>query len=102
MPKHIFTQADIAAWLRDLDTKVPPSATEMEWPSFPDVLSFRAQALSAGATIRFQTRNGQVMDIRMNPVAARELAAWILHAGAHAGWLDKSANVVSPDADFDA
>lgn len=100
MKQPIFTKEHIAIWSRDLDDK-PPSATEIEWPDFPDVLAFRGQALSAGATLRLRCRDGQVRDMRMNPVVARELAHWLFEAGRSAGWLDERYNVISPLADLD-
>jgi len=100
MPKPIFTPADIAAWERDLDD-TPPSPTELDWPSFADITAFKGGALTAGAVLRLKTRDNSNVDIRMNPVAARELAAWLLHAGQKAGWLDEQGNVTSPLANFD-
>lgn len=101
MPKPIFTPDDIAAWERDLDN-TPPSPTEQEWPSFADITAFKGGALTAGAVLRLKTRGDAHVDIRLNPVAARELAAWLLHAGTQAGWIDDAGNVVSPIAEFDA
>lgn len=101
MPKPIFTAEHIALWNRDLDD-VPPSPTELEWPAFTDITAFKGGALSAGAVLRLKTRDDQVIDLRMNPVAAREIAHWLFHAGRQAGWLDSEMNVISPLADFDA
>lgn len=101
MPKPIFTQADIAAWYREMEVN-PPSPTEAEWPSFGDITTFRGGALTAGAVLRLQTRDNRFVDIRMNPAVAREIAHWLLHAGQQAGWLDERYSVISPVADFDA
>lgn len=101
MPKPIFTEEHIALWEKDLD-EVPPSPTELEWPSFADITAFKGGALTTGAVMRLKTRDGQTIDLRMNPVAAREIAHWLFHAGQQAGWLDERMNVISPLADFDA
>lgn len=98
--RPIFTKEHIDIWSRDLDDK-PASATEAEWPDFPDVLAFRGQALSSGAIVRMRCRDGVVRDVRMNAVVARELAHWLFHAGQEAGWLDEKYEVISPLAELD-
>ena len=98
--RPIFTAEHIGLWSADLDDR-PAPASELEWPDFPDVLAFRAQALSAGVTLRLRCRDGAIRDLRMNPVVARELAAWILHAGTKAGWLDPGSGQVIPPPPVD-
>lgn len=98
--RPIFTAAHIAAWNAELDKRLP-MPTEAEWPDFPQVDAFTGGALTAGVSVRFRTAGNEPLELRMNPVLAREFANWLFHAGRQAGWLDERYNVISPLVELD-
>lgn len=96
MKKQPFGKAEIDAWGNAFDKGKPPSPTDIEWPNFPQVDSFRGAALSVGVGMRLQAKSGERIEFLLNPVSARALAAWILTVGQEAGWLDDKGNVIAP------
>jgi len=97
MTRRVFDQSHITAWSAALDDK-PPELTEVDFDALPQVDAFRAQVWTSGMTLNMRCRNGKVIALKINPVAARHLAACILTMGQAAGWLNASADVICPDA----
>lgn len=101
MAKKIFDEAMIATWKREMADNRPEGFSDEDLAGLKQVDSFAPGALTAGFSMRMALRNGGTIDVVMNPVVARHLAACILTMGQQAGWLDEGGNVISPDLRFD-
>jgi hypothetical protein len=98
----VFGPDEVAAWECALDSNRPREVGSDEWFDFPQVESFAPVALNAGMVFRLAGRKGEIIDLVINPVAARHLAACILTMGQQAGWLDNEATVVCPPLGLDS
>lgn len=99
--KPIFTQEHIDLWYAEMD-KPPAPASELDWPAYPQVDAFRGSVLTVGAALRLRTASNAIIEMRMSPVVARELAHCLMDSGQKAGWLDSEYNVISPLAELDS
>lgn len=62
----------------------------------PEVVSVLAAVMNVGLGLRMRTRSGEEIDVMLNPVVARAIAAGILTHGQEEGWLDGRGEVISP------
>jgi hypothetical protein len=97
MNEKMFNAAMVAAWSAALDDR-PPEVSEIEYAAgLPDILSFATTATTASIVVRLRGKDGRTYAFEINPVAARHLAAVILHKGFEAGWLTELGDVIAPD-----
>ena len=98
----VFGKREIAAWEQALAAERPISPVEMDWPTFPQVVSLAPAAMTVGMAIRLKMRDGSETAFAINPVAARHMAFAIFEMGRQAGWLDEEYSLTEPSFDFDS
>ncbi|MCB8835961.1 hypothetical protein [Aurantimonas sp. VKM B-3413] len=86
------------AW-RDAATRKPPRIPDDAFERFAQIRSIEVAVYPHALLLRMMSRHGDVADVLLNPVLARDLAAMILTAGQSAGWLDEKGTVVIPEFD---
>ncbi|MGX9981956.1 hypothetical protein [Methylobacterium fujisawaense] len=94
--KRIFGRSEIEAWERALRTNLPQPITDEEVPGMPEVESVLAIVMTVGIGFRMKTRGGDEIDVMLNPVVARAMAAGVLKHGQEEGWLNERGEVISP------
>ncbi|SMD10205.1 hypothetical protein SAMN06297251_12748 [Fulvimarina manganoxydans] len=91
-----FTEDQMQAW-RDAAKRKPPRIPDNAFERFAHVRSFDIAVHPNALLLRMMCGNGDITDLRINPVLARDLAATILRAGLAAEWLNKQGDVIIPD-----
>lgn len=96
MARSTFGEEVIKGWEGALASRRPPTPSNAERPDFQQVEALSPKATSDGVIVRMTTQTGNSIDVELNAVAAKYMAANILALGQQAGWLDNDFNVVPP------
>lgn len=83
----------IALWRQQLEENIPPRPNRMEENPIHNIISFNGGADDEGMRLRLQTSDGQIIDVRMNPVVAHAIALTTVNSGTKAGWLEENGTV---------
>jgi hypothetical protein len=76
---------------------MPTPSTEFNLVYVKAVVSLRVAGRPSGATVRFALADGSLIDLGFNPVAARNLAANLIHVGRKRAWLDEGMQICIPE-----
>ncbi|MCK5934473.1 MAG: hypothetical protein KAG89_20160 [Fulvimarina manganoxydans] len=91
-----FTETEVQEW-REAAKQKPSSIPPGAYQQFPQARSFDIAVHTDALLLRISIGDGDLADVRINPVVARNLMAAIMGAGIAAGWLNDLGDIVFPD-----
>lgn len=94
--KRLFGPEVIEIWERARRENLPSMPTDEDVLRMPEVISVVAAVMNIGIGLRMRANNGTEINVMLNPVVARAIAAGILKHGQEEGWLDERGGVISP------
>lgn len=99
--RRLYGPDVIEAWERARRANVPSIPTDEDVTRMPEIAAVTAAVMNVGIGLRMRAITGEEIDVMLNPVVARAIAAGILKHGQEEGWLDERGEVISPPLPLD-